>query len=70
MAEFFHMGGHAYFIWMSYAIVCITFVYAFFSPIYRHRKLLRDLSKTNHGGKTKKVIATLKSADDEFSQSS
>jgi len=63
MAEFLHMGGHAYFIWTSYAIVCVTLVYAFFSPISRHRKLLRELSKATPKGKVKRVVATLEPAD-------
>jgi len=70
MAEFFHMGGHAYFIWTSYAIVCVTFLYAFFSPILRHRKLLRELPKVTPVGKEKRVVATLETLGDTSADNS
>ncbi len=58
MAEFFHMGGYAFFVWSSYAIVFIAFIYAFVSPLVHHRKLLAELQKTTRSEKRTKVVAT------------
>jgi len=59
MAEFFYMGGYAFFVWTSYAIVFVAFVYAFVSPLIKHKRLLKELSKTTAIENRSKVVATL-----------
>lgn len=44
MTEFFHMGGYAFFVWTSYAIVLVLFIYQFISPVVQHRGLKHQLS--------------------------
>ncbi len=44
MLEFFNMGGHGFYIWLSYGIVAFMLGYHYFAPICRHKKLLRQLS--------------------------
>ncbi|MBX2867130.1 MAG: heme exporter protein CcmD [Acidiferrobacterales bacterium] len=58
MAEFFHMGGYAFFVWSSYAIVFIAFVYAFVSPLLHHQRVLTELRKSTQTERKTKVVAT------------
>ena len=44
MAEFFHMGGYAFFVWTSYAVVVVLFTYQFLSSRSQHKKLIRQLA--------------------------
>lgn len=44
MTEFLHMGGYAFYVWTSYAVVLVLFVWLFFSPLRRLGELLRQLS--------------------------
>ena len=43
MAEFFHMGGHGFFVWTSYAIVFAVFLYNFIAPILKRKALISQL---------------------------
>lgn len=52
MAEFFEMGGYAFFVWTSYLVVLALFLYQFFSSVARHRKLLRQLDQEIRSSKT------------------
>ena len=45
MAEFFQMGGYAFYVWSSYLIVLVLFIYQYFSPIFQHRKLFSELDQ-------------------------
>ena len=62
MAEFFHMGGYAFFVWTSYAIVGVAFTYAFLAPITHHRRLLKEFARTTPSIRRSKVTATQSSA--------
>ena len=52
MAEFFQMGGYAFYVWTSYLIVLVLFVYQYFSPIIHHRKLISELDHEIESGST------------------
>jgi heme exporter protein CcmD len=43
MAEFFNMGGYAFFVWTSYAVVAVLFTYQFLSSRAQHKKLISQL---------------------------
>jgi heme exporter protein CcmD len=45
MAEFFHMGGYAFYVWTSYALAVIVLVLNILAPIQRRRRLLRELAQ-------------------------
>jgi len=45
MAEFFAMGGYAFFVWSSYALVVTVFGYLYVDPILKHRNQRRALRK-------------------------
>ncbi len=44
MIEFFNMGGHGFYIWISYGIVAVTLGYHYVAPIHRHKRLVQNLS--------------------------
>ena len=54
MADFFQMGGYAFYVWTSYLIVLVLFVYQYFSPIFQHRKLFSELDQEIEPGSTSK----------------
>ncbi len=45
MAEFFHMGGYAFYVWTSYGLTLIVLVANILSPLRQRRKLLADLAR-------------------------
>lgn len=45
MKEFFYMGGYAFYVWTSYAVVGIVLFLNFLIPLLRRRRLLRDLAR-------------------------
>ena len=45
MAEFFHMGGYAFFVWTSYAIVAIVLWLNWYMPRKHHASLLRQVRR-------------------------
>ncbi|MGE0388421.1 MAG: heme exporter protein CcmD [Gammaproteobacteria bacterium] len=44
MSEFLHMGGYAFYVWTSYAIVAVVLAANIALPILRHRELRRALA--------------------------
>ena len=45
MAEFFHMGGYAAFVWPSYAIVAVVLWLNWYLPRKQHEQALRQLKR-------------------------
>jgi len=45
MAEFFHMGGYAGYVWSSYAIAIIVLLINFVGPLREHKKLRADIKQ-------------------------
>ena len=45
LAEFFHMGGYAFYVWTSYGIVTVVLVANFVQPFYCERRLRRSLAR-------------------------
>ena len=44
LAEFFRMGGYAFYVWGSYAVVATVLVLNFVAPVLRHRRIRRALA--------------------------
>ena len=44
VAEFFRMGGYAFYVWWSYAIVFVVLALNFIVPTLRHRRVYRALA--------------------------
>ena len=45
VAEFFRMGGYAFFVWWSYAIVFVVLALNVLVPTLRHRGVHRALAR-------------------------
>ncbi len=45
MSDFFHMGGYAFYVWGSYALVFIVLALNLFIPLNREQKLLREIGQ-------------------------
>ena len=45
LAEFLHMGGYAFFVWTSYAIVALLLALNLWLPLRRDRDLRRRLRR-------------------------
>lgn len=45
MAEFFHMGGYAFYVWMSYIISAVVLTANLALPLVRRERLLADLRR-------------------------
>ncbi len=45
MAEFFHMGGYAFYVWTSYALALVVLVFNFVAPLRREKTILRMLAR-------------------------
>ena len=45
VADFFRMGGYAFFVWWSYAIVAVVLALNFIAPALRHRRVVRALAR-------------------------
>ena len=43
LADFFHMGGYAFYVWWSYAIVFAVLALNVVTPTLRHRRVHRAL---------------------------
>ena len=43
IAEFFHMGGYAFFVWTSYGIALVTLVLIFVMPIMTRKQIMKEL---------------------------
>ncbi len=46
MSEFLHMGGYAFYVWMSYGIAFVTLLLNIVVPVMRKQRLLRELRRT------------------------
>jgi len=44
VAEFFAMGGYAFYVWGSYGVVAVVLVHQYVAPLIRRRRLLRELA--------------------------
>ena len=44
VVDFFRMGGYAFYVWSSYAIVFVVLALNFVIPAFRHRRVYRALS--------------------------
>lgn len=45
MAEFFHMGGYAPYVWTSYALAFIVLMANLIWPLFRARRMKRALAR-------------------------
>lgn len=45
LAEFFHMGGYAFYVWMSYGIALLVLAANLVWPIRQHKDLLRRMAR-------------------------
>jgi heme exporter protein D len=45
-AEFFHMGGYAFFVWTSYGLTLIVIVANIVSPIMQRKKVILRIKRT------------------------
>ena len=45
VSDFFRMGGYAFYVWWSYAVVFVVLVLNFVLPMLRHRHVRRDLAR-------------------------
>ena len=43
MSEFLHMGGYAFYVWMSYGAALVVLALNLAAPILRHRRLVRAI---------------------------
>jgi heme exporter protein D len=43
LSEFFHMGGYAFYVWTSYALVAVLLVVNLWIPVARGRRLQQKL---------------------------
>ena len=43
VSEFFHMGGHGYYIWCSYGALCVAVIYEIFALRARRRRICQRL---------------------------
>ena len=48
IADFFRMGGYAFYVWSSYAIVFVVLALNFIAPTLRHRRVRRALTRELH----------------------
>ena len=45
VVDFFRMGGYAFYVWWSYAIVAVVLALNLIVPALRHRRVHRALSR-------------------------
>ena len=45
VVDFFRMGGYAFFVWSSYAIVFVVLALNIIVPALRHRRVCRALAR-------------------------
>jgi len=53
LSEFFAMGGHAIYVWLSYGMGFCIFVLAFLQPYLNRKSILRELSQLQRRGQNK-----------------
>jgi len=44
-SEFFHMGGYALYVWLSYGLTLAVLGMVILALLFRHRQLKRDLEQ-------------------------
>lgn len=42
---FLNMGGHGFYVWLSYGVGLLVFLIAFISPILEKKKIMKELSQ-------------------------
>jgi len=45
LVDFLRMGGYAFYVWWSYAVVTVVIALNFVLPMLRHRRARRDLAQ-------------------------
>ena len=48
IADFFDMGGYAFYVWWSYAVVLVVLVFNFVVPAIKLRRVRRALVRRAH----------------------
>ncbi len=43
LSEFFHMGGYAFYVWMSYGLALVVLLAIFFGPMIAKKQILKEL---------------------------
>ena len=66
VAEFFAMGGYAPYVWGSYALALIIFIYNAWVPLRRHARLRRAIRIDGHRASAASAAPTHR-IDDENS---
>ena len=54
MADFLHMGGYAFYVWLSYGIVVAVLGYHFIAPAIRLRQLKAEIAARQSTGETER----------------
>lgn len=47
LQEFIAMGGYAFYVWGAYAVALIVLLANVIQPLYRRRRLMRELANRN-----------------------
>jgi len=50
MAEFFNMGGYAFFVWTSYAVAFVVLMASFIAPLQRKKAIIKKLKRRARRG--------------------
>jgi heme exporter protein D len=45
MAEFFHMGGYAFYVWTSFGLATVILGWQFMQPLIHRRQLLAQMAR-------------------------
>lgn len=45
-ADFLHMGGYAFYVWLAYGIGFVILAWAVIAPFYQYQQLKRQLRQT------------------------
>lgn len=44
-AEFFHMGGYAFFVWTSYGLALVIVLANIISPLLQRKKVIKQIKR-------------------------
>ena len=58
MAEFFHMGGYAFFVWTSYGLAAVILIVNVLIPLFRRRELIHELERKRRRDRSAHESAT------------
>ncbi|MFT7186277.1 MAG: heme exporter protein D [Pseudohongiellaceae bacterium] len=64
LTEFFLMGGHALYVWLSYGVGLFIIVLVYIQPIIARRTIMRDLSQRQRREAQHNKVANEKVAQD------